>query len=1380
MNLDEGKLSAILRLLEERTPLDFSDYKLSTLERRLERRIQAFGFSSYREYFDFLDNPENEEAHDLAQELLVTVTSFFRDYEVFEDLRENIIPKIIFRKSTSGEEIRVWVPGCGTGQEVYSLAILFEEARKKANSSVSIKLIASDVKESMVEKARKGVYTEREMESLPEIYLRKYFRKVGNQYKVSNRLKEIIFFTYHDILNHPPFGKMDLISCRNLLIYLQKRGQQRVVNGFNFSLNFSGYLVLGRSESINATSTGFETYSVRNKIYRKILKSKSGESTGSRMVIPNIPHLSKEQDVSAETGEMFRKILDTEVLPAAIIVNESIEILYATESAYRYISVPEDYTRKASLLEKVSGSLKATFRTGLAKLRQETDSITYSNLEFTSTDGEDLILDICLKKGKLPYPSQGVYYAILINGNPQGGKHDFKGASGLNESIIDSLQASLEQAESDLRKTISELEGTNQNLMASNEELQSSNEEYLSVNEELQNINSEYQDTIQQLREAENDINHLLQSTEIGMVFLDMDFNIRQFTKNATNLVSVRESDIGRPFNELRLKFKDPDFDGSLKRVMESGKLEQKEIKDDEGKWFLLRVLPDKDAEGALKGIALNFIDIHAIKKTKVLLDEQKRLYTGLVDNSFDGILVFDMVNQKVKSLNAAMRDILGVENVSPGEMDIFSMVLEGPEGMEKRDDFFDHIREMMRTGERCNYTFSCAKISGEEFTVNATFQPVRLETGLHLLMTVKDISPLLKQEMKVRQTRANFESIFRNNPLGVSVTDMDYNLVDANDTFTSMLGYTSKEILKKNLVDFMFPEEIASIAGDIKKLKEGEISTLECEKYYIKKDGGSILVKININIIQRGDRKFFLANVTDVTQERKIQQEVLENEKRYRALFNNTDRGIVVISFKEYRAIDVNAKMEELLGDPREEILESSLPEQSPEMQAGGITSEELADKLMHRLKVREESFSHPWRFRRGDDVFEAMLTFSPIIIGGEKAGIMQVEDLSEAKAAEEALKQSEERYRLLADNMEDIISLHKTDGSYLYISPSISKAGGYALEEFEGKNPLDFIHPEDQGEYISNLTSLVKGKNPGPLRARYKMKDGSYVWLENITTPIFDNEGGKILMFQSSARDISKTIEAENKIKEQLRLLNDKNEELKRYIDSNMELESFAYVASHDLRQPLRSISGFTRLLQKRYNHLFDSDAKEFMDFVIKNVQGMSDLIEDLLMYSRVSTQDLETVEIDIESMVHELKEGFEISHGAEVNITVSEMPQNLLGNPIKIKQVFHNLLGNAIKFRKEGAPAVIFVSATEKKEHWEFRIEDQGIGIKKDYLERIFLIFKKLHNAGEYEGSGIGLAICKKIVEQHLGRISVESEFGKGTTFTFSIKKGLKKLG
>lgn len=384
-----------------------------------------------------------------------------------------------------------------------------------------------------------------------------------------------------------------------------------------------------------------------------------------------------------------------------------------------------------------------------------------------------------------------------------------------------------------------------------------------------------------------------------------------------------------------------------------------------------------------------------------------------------------------------------------------------------------------------------------------------------------------------------------------------------------------------------------------------------------------------------------------------------------------------------------------------------------------------------------------------------------------------VSMRNVSDMVLAESQRDESERKYRLIADNSLDVIGLHDTvAGHRIYISPNIKTFTGYEPEEVIGSGTFGLIHPDDLREVSQKMSGLSPDTTFINMCYRFVKKDGTYIWVETTVHPVLDQEG-KMIYFQTTSRDISDKKQAEAALEQKMQELNEKNEQLQRYIESNLQLENFAYLASHDLREPMRTIVRFSQMLQQRLKERLQENEREYLDFIIKATRHLDRMIADLLDFSRVNQSPIEPQAFSPEYIVQEVKDALWKAIGeTQAEIETEHLPASIEADPVKFQQLIQNLVANSIKYHQEHLIPQVKIGGEEIKGGWRFWVKDNGIGIAPEYHERIFILFKKLHTQDTYEGSGIGLSMCRKIVEQHKGAIWVDSRPGEGSTFYFTL--------
>ena len=615
-NYDQEIVGPITDLLRHRFGLDFSHYRIGTVARRISRRMAMLKIANQAEYANILVQ-EPEELDALYCDLLIGVTQFFRDPAVYEFLADKVIPKLLQKKR--GREIRIWVPGCATGQEVYSLAILFREIAEQTGLEAQTSFFATDVHTGALQKAADGLYPEQELGGLSPDRLDRFFVPEGEGYRVRPEIRKSVVFTRHNLLSDPPFAKLDLISCRNVFIYLQSSAQERALRAFRFALRAEGLLVLGPSEGVGRTeNTAFEVWN--NSL--RIFKRREGTLPARLDEIPR--PLTFGRSASGNPGVTRRllaaydQLLETH-LPDGVLLNDTLEIQHYFGNAARFLSPPSGRA-KASILNALGGDLRLALSIQLPRVFKTGAATSARGVRLNSHEVVDLQLEPIFDGDSIPFVFLSFAQTRPIAPVPAE-QEQFEPMDALRRRIVD-LEAELQNARDQLRTAVEEisisyeeLQTTNEELSLANEELQSTNEELHSVNEELYTVNTEFERKNQELQHLNDDLNNLLKSTEVGTVLVDHDLKIRKFNPAIGDFFSLLESDIGRPLDNISYSLgADDSLVKDLQRVLQDGVTLEHEVRTAEGRWLLQRSLPFIDSQGQVEGVLVTFTDVTPIK----------------------------------------------------------------------------------------------------------------------------------------------------------------------------------------------------------------------------------------------------------------------------------------------------------------------------------------------------------------------------------------------------------------------------------------------------------------------------------------------------------------------------------------------------------------------------------------------------------------------------------------------------------------------------------------------------------------------------------------------------------------------------------------------
>ena len=618
---DEETFVQIYAILKKISGIDFTNYKRTTVLRRIERRMVVTHCTNITDYVALLGSG-SDEANILVKEILIGVTNFFRDPSFFEKLKYNAIYNIVERADEK-DPIRVWSAGCSTGEEAYSLAILFKEVLEELNVQRDIKIFATDVDTKAVEQAGKGVFSENIIDDVSSDRLAKYFVKKGDQYTISKEIRRMIIFAPHNMLSDPPFGKLDLISCRNVMIYFQPVLQKSLFAIFHTALKNNGYLFLGKSETAGEYSNVFKAVCSAEKIYIHKGEGKVDEFSPPSFNIPNIRAISPRASgtVDREQGDStietaYIHFLES-FLPASVVLNEANNVIHFFGNYTDYMAIAPGKAT-FNFFSMVNKDLSLVASTALNRCRSEHIAVTYTGIQVDCPTGRrtvNLTVSPVPGRSKEDTGLIAVLFMENLEPAPDGVTEKYDVDTTAARRIAD-LEQELHESQNDLKSTIGELETVNEELQAANEELltaneelQSSNEELQSVNEELYTVNTEYQQKLDELTMLTNDLSNFLSSTMIGILFVDSNLNIRKFTEYVGREFQLMEHDVGRSFQIFAHSFSDEDIIQDAKEVLKSLVPIDREVTAMNGRYYTLRIAPYRTTENNIRGLVITIID---------------------------------------------------------------------------------------------------------------------------------------------------------------------------------------------------------------------------------------------------------------------------------------------------------------------------------------------------------------------------------------------------------------------------------------------------------------------------------------------------------------------------------------------------------------------------------------------------------------------------------------------------------------------------------------------------------------------------------------------------------------------------------------------------
>jgi two-component system, chemotaxis family, CheB/CheR fusion protein len=638
---DHQGFAEIFELLNLHYGIDFTHYKSTTVGRRIQRRLPIHRLSSLREYTEKLRN-DAVELNALYKDLLIGVTRFLRDPGAFESLERVVIPEIL-EKVPPEQEIRVWVAGCATGEEAYSLALLMHEQLEAAGRPINAKVFATDVHRSSLEIASQGVYPEEAVADLGERRLARYFQRKGDGYHVGQELRQMIVFAAHNLLKDAPFTKLDLVTCRNVLIYLQPMAQKKTLSLFHFGLKVDGVLMLGSSETPGELHEEFSTIDEHWKVYRKRRDVALSADARHPLRAPEMLRRSSILVAPARTVAdptlvaAYDALLDR-YMPPGFLISERRELLHVFGEGERFFRIRPGRS-SSDVFDLLRDEFKAGVTGAIQKIRKDLAPVRYSGVRAV-IDGHEAVYRISAEPVEnRRSKSMQIYVSIVeLTEAPTAAGAAGRTAPKLDTDVgelsrdrIESLESELRFTKENLQATIEQLEtsneelqATNEELMASNEELQSTNEELHSVNEELYTVNAEYQNKIAELIELHADIESLLASTEVGTIFLDNEMKIRKFTPSISRAFQLLPQDVGRRIDSFAHNILQADLERHIAAVLRGAPACQREVFDRDGRCYLLRICPYQTPRG-IHGAVLTLVDVTALKKAESDLAEAVR-----------------------------------------------------------------------------------------------------------------------------------------------------------------------------------------------------------------------------------------------------------------------------------------------------------------------------------------------------------------------------------------------------------------------------------------------------------------------------------------------------------------------------------------------------------------------------------------------------------------------------------------------------------------------------------------------------------------------------------------------------------------------------------
>ena len=1417
--LDE-QLAPIFHTLKTKTGNDFSSYKISTVLRRLQRRMTAHGLGNLGAYALLLEN-DPAEAPLLCRDLLIGVTSFFRDPEAFATLRTAVFPRL-FADRNPAEPVRIWHASCSTGEEVYSMAMMLREYMAEQNITAPVQFFATDIDESAIVQARKGIYPPDIVSSLGRERLSSFFIRTGSGYQVAKSLREMIVFAPHSLVKDPPFSHLDLLVCRNCLIYLKPDMQQRIIALFHLALKPGRFLFLGSSETVGQSSDLFTPVDSGWKIYQR----QEGEQRISfpppfslaqagttRVIRP----LHKGGDDPSSATLMAKKLMES-YAPPAVLVNDRYEVVHVSPNIGRFLEVPAGEPTR-DLLRMARKELRPPLRSAIHKALAEQKQVFYRGV-CLDDEKEKTMVDLVVEPFDSPSTARRLAIVIFepVAEPPQAerGSVAIPGDTAAKDLMIRQLEEQLLVSHEQLQATIEQLETANEGLMSTNEELLSMNEEFQSTNEELHStneeletsreelqalneelvtVNAELQEKVEELNQSNNDMDNLLTSAEIATLFLDREFRIKLFTPAMAAVFNLLPSDRDRPFLDLAGKVVWPELDQDMKGALTGQVAIEREVAAMKGgRNFLARVLPYRTAAGAIDGVVITLVDITQRKLAIEALRESEERYRGLFDHMLEGFAYCKMIMENgvprdfvYLTVNEAFGKLTGLHDV------MGKRVTEVIPGVREKDpELFDIYGRVAFSGRPERFERFVQALQMWFFI--SVYSPKQ-----GYFVAIFDVITERKEaEEALRKSETRYRELVQNANSAIIRWKRDGTIAFFNEYAQSFFGYSADEALGRP-VRMLLPEREtggAGLAELIAAIMEHPDRFATNVNENVCRDGRRVWMNwTNRPILdENGEVAGILAIGSDITGLKQAEQRLnLLAEIAGELLRTDSPQDLVdrlchdVMAFLDCQAF-FNFLVDEASGRLRLNACAGIPDEEKQNIEWLDFGTAVCGCAARDACRIVAENIS-----RSADPRTDLVKSYGiqayachPLMVRGKVLGTLSFgtttrtrfaeDDLSlmkavadhvaiamERKLARETLRQTAEQRGLALEAAELGAWDYDLETGEVFWDETCRTMFGFATgDHVPYAEAIARIHPDDRTATDEAVKQAIGGENGGAYHREFRVvwPDTSVHWLTSHGRVYLDPPaaGGKAARFIGVNMEITERKQAEG-VREQA-----------------ARLESLGLLAggiAHDFNNILTAVVGNISLALNKIGGAHSAAPQ--LVACEKALEKATGLTRQLLTFSRGGEPIRGAVDT-----CHLLQEVASFGlHGSRCKAKLNLAPDLwwLNADAGQIHQALQNMIINALHAMPGGG--LLTITAGNQRvdgsectlpagRYVKIEVADQGCGIPPEILPRIFDPYFTTKPAG----TGLGLASVFSIVKRHGGAIDVTSTPGEGTTFSLLL--------